>query len=59
MEKQEQPVTILLILIPLALLLGLSGLVAFYLAAKSGQFEDLVTPALRALLDETERKVGK
>ncbi len=47
---------ILLLLIPLALLLGLSGLAAFFIASGSGQFEDLETPAYRALLDESERK---
>ena len=47
---------ILYLLIPLALALGISGLVAFLYAARSGQFEDLETPALRALIDETERK---
>lgn len=48
--------TILYVLIPLALALGVSGLAAFILAARSGQFDDLDTPALRALLDDSERK---
>lgn len=47
---------VLYVLIPLALLLGGSGLCAFLLANRSGQFEDLDTPAYRALLDESERK---
>ncbi|MGE3262745.1 MAG: cbb3-type cytochrome oxidase assembly protein CcoS [Bacteriovoracia bacterium] len=48
--------TILFVLMPLALLLGLGALAGFLLAARSGQFDDLETPALRALLDETEKE---
>lgn len=48
--------SILYVLIPLALAMGISGLVAFIYAARSGQFDDLDTPALRALLDDSERK---
>lgn len=48
--------SILLLMIPLALLLGGAGLLAFYLAARRGQFDDLETPAYRALLDDSERK---
>ncbi len=47
---------ILLLLIPLALLLGGSALAAFLFAVKSGQFDDLKTPKYRALLDDSERK---
>lgn len=47
---------ILILLLPLALLLGVVGLTAFLIAARAGQFDDLETPALRALLDESERK---
>lgn len=50
---------ILYLLIPLALLLGLGGLSAFLFAVHSGQFDDLETPALRALIDDSERKKGK
>jgi len=49
-------VSVLVALIPIALGLGLAGLGAFLLAARSGQFDDLDTPAYRALLDESERK---
>ena len=48
--------SILYLLIPLALLLGLFALGGFFMAALRGQFEDLETPALRALIDESERK---
>lgn len=44
--------TILGFMIPLALLMGLSGLGAFFWAMKSGQFEDLDGAANRILIDE-------
>jgi cbb3-type cytochrome oxidase maturation protein len=44
----------LLILIPLALLMGLAGLAAFFWAMNHGQFEDLDGAANRVLLDEDE-----
>lgn len=42
----------LALLIPLALLLGLAGLAAFFWALSSGQFEDMDGAALRILIDE-------
>ena len=42
----------LVLLIPLALALGLSGLAAFFWAMKSGQFEDLDGAAIRILIDD-------
>lgn len=44
--------TILLYLIPVALLLGLAGLGAFLWALKSGQFDDLDGAAHRILFDD-------
>ncbi|MBI5120728.1 MAG: cbb3-type cytochrome oxidase assembly protein CcoS [Rhodospirillales bacterium] len=44
--------TNLLMLIPVALLLGLFGLLAFLWALKSGQFEDLDGSAHRILFDD-------
>lgn len=44
--------TILLYLIPIALLLGLAGLGAFLWSLKSGQFEDLDGAAHRILFDD-------
>ena len=43
---------ILYILVPLALLLGGAALVAFLSALKKGQFEDLETPAWRAIFED-------
>jgi len=44
----------LLYLIPIALFLGLLGLVAFMWAMRSGQFEDLDGAAERILFDEDD-----
>lgn len=43
---------IVFFLVPAALILGLGFLVFFIWAAKSGQFEDLDTPAVRILIDD-------
>jgi len=45
----------LALLIPVALLLGLSGLAAFLWSLSRGQYEDLDGAALRILIDEDER----
>ena len=42
------------ILIPIALGLGLLGLVAFFWSLKSGQFEDLDGAGMRILIDDDE-----
>lgn len=44
--------SILLYLIPIALLLGLIGLGAFIWSLKSGQYDDLEGAAQRILLDD-------
>jgi cbb3-type cytochrome oxidase maturation protein len=46
--------SILLYLIPIALTLGLAGLVAFMWALRSGQFDDLDGAANRILFDDDE-----
>lgn len=53
--------TNLLMLIPVALVLGALGLVAFLWALRSGQFEDLDGAANRILFDydELETKVDE
>jgi cbb3-type cytochrome oxidase maturation protein len=48
-------VTGLVVLIPIALFLGLSGLVAFFWAMRSGQFDDMDGAALRILIEEEEK----
>ncbi len=46
--------SVLFIMIPAALILAGIGIVAFVLAAKSGQFDDLDTPAFRAVFDDDD-----
>ena len=41
-------------LIPIALLLGLAGLAAFFWAMRSGQFEDMDGAGARILIDEED-----
>jgi cbb3-type cytochrome oxidase maturation protein len=43
---------VLAYLIPVALFLGLTGLVAFLWSLKSGQYDDLDGAAIRILLDD-------
>ena len=44
----------LVFLIPIALSLGLLGLLAFFWAMRSGQFEDLDGAAMRILNDDAD-----
>ncbi|MEN9926550.1 cbb3-type cytochrome oxidase assembly protein CcoS [Novosphingobium sp. NPDC080210] len=46
----------LLLLLPIALGLGLLGLIAFFWALKRGQFEDLDGAANRILYDDDEEE---
>ena len=51
--------TIVLYLVPIALGLGLGFLGLFVWTARSGQYDDLETPAVRILIDdeaETEKR---
>lgn len=43
---------IIIYLIPVALLLGVAGLVAFFWSMRTGQFEDLDGAAMRALRND-------
>ena len=45
---------VVIYLVPIALALGFSGLVAFFWAMKSGQFDDLDGAAHRILHDEND-----
>jgi cbb3-type cytochrome oxidase maturation protein len=47
--------TIVLLLIPLALLLAAAALTAFLWGVGNGQFDDLETPGRRILVDEAAR----
>lgn len=48
----------LFFLIPIALLLGLAGLFAFFWSLKNGQFSDLDGDALRIFMED-ERENGR
>lgn len=47
--------SVLLYLIPVALALGLAGLIAFLWALRNGQFEDLDGEGSRILFDEEDK----
>ncbi len=47
--------SIIFILIPLGLVLLLAAVAAFFWAVRSGQFDDLETPAWRILLDDDRK----
>ena len=49
---------IIFVLIPLGLLLLLAAVFAFFWAIRSGQFDDLETPAWRILLDDDRKPPG-
>jgi len=49
-------VSALYIALPIALLLAVAGLIAFIWSVRSGQLDDLETPALRILGEEDERR---
>ena len=44
----------LMVLIPVALGLGLSGLAAFFWSVRDGQYDDIDGAALRVLLDDSD-----
>ncbi|HVZ48372.1 MAG TPA: cbb3-type cytochrome oxidase assembly protein CcoS [Gemmatimonadaceae bacterium] len=47
--------SVLYVLIPLALAIVVVAVVAYVWSARSGQFDDLETPALRPLIDEESK----
>jgi cbb3-type cytochrome oxidase maturation protein len=49
---------IIFVLIPLALMLLVVAIAAFFWAVKSGQFDDLDSPATRILFDDDEEPGG-
>jgi cbb3-type cytochrome oxidase maturation protein len=50
---------VLIYLVPLALLLGLTGLAAFLWSLKSGQYDDLDGAAWRAIMDDDDVREKK
>ena len=51
--------TVLLLMIPMALVLAFGFVVAFLFGVKSGQFDDLETPAHRILFDDEKKRLRK
>lgn len=49
--------SVLYIVLPLALLIVAIAVAAFVWATRQGQFDDLDTPAVRMLHDDSEKKV--
>lgn len=50
--------SVLYLVVPVALLLVGGAVAAFAWAARRGQFDDLTTPAIRALHDDSEPPAG-
>ena len=50
--------SVLFILIPLALAIVGVAVAAYVWAARTGQLDDLETPAIRPLIDELPRRTG-
>lgn len=48
--------TILFLILPITLLLSLTAVVGFAWATRNGQFDDLRTPALRAIHDDARSR---
>lgn len=50
---------VLFLLIPVSLVLLVVAVAVFFWAVRSGQFDDLETPAYRVLMDTDERRRGE
>jgi cbb3-type cytochrome oxidase maturation protein len=50
--------SVMFILLPVALLFSAVAVLAFLLAARAGQFDDLKTPALRILHEDADTDVS-
>jgi len=46
--------SVMYVIVPLALAVVLAAVIAFLWAARRGQFDDLTTPAIRAIHDDLE-----
>jgi cbb3-type cytochrome oxidase maturation protein len=44
--------SVIYVMLPFAILLGVAAVAAFLWAARRGQFDDLETPAIRVLFEE-------
>ena len=48
--------SVIFIVVPLAALIVLAAVIGFVVSARRGQFDDLDTPAVRMLNDDSERQ---
>lgn len=53
-DEGTEPVSVVYIALPIALLLAFAGVIAFIWAVRSGQLDDLETPGLRILGEDDE-----
>ena len=51
--------SIIILLLAVSLTLGITFLIFFIRAVRSGQFQDTTTPAMRVLADDEPRAVSK
>lgn len=51
--------TILYLLVPLALGIVLVAVIAYAWAVRTGQMDDLTTPSIRPLIDESDMRIGE
>jgi cbb3-type cytochrome oxidase maturation protein len=49
--------SVLFIALPIALVLGAAAVLAFVRSVHSGQFDDLVTPAVRVVFDDADARL--
>jgi cbb3-type cytochrome oxidase maturation protein len=50
---------VIFVVLPLALIVVLVAVLAFVWAARSGQFDDTTTPAIRPLIEGAEEEGGR
>lgn len=46
--------SVLLVVLPIALILALAAVIAFICAVRGGQYDDLDSPAVRMIMEEDE-----
>jgi cbb3-type cytochrome oxidase maturation protein len=56
--EPDEPMSVLMLLIPLSVLIAACFLAAFFWAVRSGQYEDTCTPALRILTDDAPSAIA-
>lgn len=47
---------IIFAILPLSILFAIGGIAAYFWGVRSGQFDDLETPAMRILFDDDEKE---